>query len=166
MAQKISSCKNLEDQRMLDRPKNKDSKAVFQVTETDLASRTWRVSSKHSISQSSVIHHRHHLQKRTQSCQIVPHVIKILQNLWLIQVEYCIYDKLELTIIIVIWYQVAWLDNFYQHRSKIKAYCKWLYISNVNWSTQSCQIAPHVTKILQNFLFNRVHTSKPIIQSW
>ena len=36
------------------------------------------------ISQLSIVHHLHDLSKNIQSCWIVPHVTKILQNFWLI----------------------------------------------------------------------------------
>ena len=67
-----------------------DSKAVLQAMEANPLSSIWRVSGELSLSQSSVVYHLHDLGKSIQSCQIVPHVTKILQNFWLILIIlYC-----------------------------------------------------------------------------
>ena len=52
-----------------------DSKALLKDIEANAGSRTWRVSDKLSISQSSVVCHLHDLSKSTWSWQIVPYVI-------------------------------------------------------------------------------------------
>ena len=63
----LSNCKNLNDQPRLDRPKIMDSEAVLQATETNLVSRTLRVSGKLNISQCSVVCHLHNFGKNIQS---------------------------------------------------------------------------------------------------
>ena len=55
---------------------------LIQVIESNLVSSTWRISDRLGILQPSVVHHLHNLSKSiNKSCQIVPQVIKILQNL-------------------------------------------------------------------------------------
>ena len=69
-----SGCKNLDDQASSGKPKTMDSKAMLQLSSTQ------RVSGELSISQSSIVSHLHDLDKSISSCQIVPHITKILQN--------------------------------------------------------------------------------------
>ena len=83
-----SSCKNHGDQTRLIRPKTMDFEAVLQVIKANLTSSTLRVSSKLSISWSSLVFHLHNHSKFIQSCQIVSQVTKILQNFWFIWVSY------------------------------------------------------------------------------
>ena len=67
-------------QEILLRPKNMDSETIHQATEPNPAISTLRELDKLGISQSSVRNHLH-ISKGIQSCQIVPHITKILQNL-------------------------------------------------------------------------------------
>ena len=80
-----SGCQNHSDQAKSAKPKNMDSKAILQAWVKNLASSTWRVSGKLSISQSSIVCHFHDLSKSIWSYQILSH-IKILQNFWLTKV--------------------------------------------------------------------------------
>ena len=70
-------CNNLNDQARSGKPKNMDSKAVLKVTKANLASSNLKVSGGFNI-----IHHFHDLSTSIHSYQIVPHVTKILQNLY------------------------------------------------------------------------------------
>ena len=79
MIQEIYSC-YLNNQARSGRPETRNSEAVFQAIESNLASNTRRVSGKLAISQSSVVHHLHDLNKIFQTWQISPHATKILQN--------------------------------------------------------------------------------------
>ena len=65
------------------RPKAVNSKAMLQDIKANMVSNTWRISGKLSISMSSEVCHLHDLSKSNLNSQIVPHVTKILQNLWL-----------------------------------------------------------------------------------
>ena len=56
---------------------------MLQAVEVNLVSSTQGVSGELGISQSSVVCHLNDLGKSIQSCQIVPHATKILQNFWL-----------------------------------------------------------------------------------
>ena len=78
-----TSCKDFKDQAKSDRLKTMDSEAVFQAIEANLVNSTQRVSDELSISQSSMICYLNKLGKNIWSCQIVPHISKILQNFWL-----------------------------------------------------------------------------------
>ena len=81
-----SGYKNLNNQLRSGRPKTIDSKAMLQIIDANPTNKTWRVSGEHSISQSSVVCDLHDVGKNIQSYWIVPHVVKILQNLWLLLV--------------------------------------------------------------------------------
>ena len=59
------------------RPKTTDSGTMHQAIEANLVISTQRVSGKPDISQFSMVHHR---PNHSKSCQIVPHITKILQN--------------------------------------------------------------------------------------
>ena len=61
-------------------------KPLFQATNANSVSSTWKVSGGLSILHSNLIHYFRNLSKSIRSCQIVPHVMKILQNFWLILV--------------------------------------------------------------------------------
>ena len=99
-----SGGKNLDDQTRSGRPKIVDSKAVLKAREANLVSSTWRVSGEFDISPSSVHHYLHDLGQSIQSCQIVPHVTKILQNFWLTQVhENCIASIFEVKKVCLPW---------------------------------------------------------------
>ena len=74
---------NFDDQARLGKPKIIDCKAMLSAVEVNPVISTQRVSGEFGILQSSVVHHFHDYSK---SCPIVPHVTKILQNFWLIQV--------------------------------------------------------------------------------
>ena len=54
--------------------------AMLQAIEANLASRTRRVSSELSISQSSVVCHLHNFHKISQSWWIVPYIAKYYQT--------------------------------------------------------------------------------------
>ena len=73
-------CKNLNNQAKSGRPRSMDSETMLQAIETNLASSTWRVSGELSISQSSLVYYLHDLSKSIHSCQIVPHSIKMMEN--------------------------------------------------------------------------------------
>ena len=79
-------CNNLNDQVRSGKPKSMDSKVVLQAIEANPENRIGRVSGELSITHSSVVCHLHNLSKSIQSCGIVPHIAKILQNFWLTQV--------------------------------------------------------------------------------
>ena len=55
MVQKISCCKNLNNQATLRRPKTMDFKAVFKAREAILVSSTWRVSGELGILRSNMV---------------------------------------------------------------------------------------------------------------
>ena len=76
-----SDCKIFNDQVKSGRPKSEDSKVVLQAIKSNLASSIQRVSDKLGISQPSVVCHIQKLGKNIQNCQIVLHIIKVLQNL-------------------------------------------------------------------------------------
>ena len=74
-------CKNLDDKAKSVRLKTADSEIMLQARQVTL-----RVSGEIdiSISQSSVVSHFHNFGKKSiQSCQIVHHITKTLQNFWL-----------------------------------------------------------------------------------
>ena len=62
--------------------KPSQTKTAFQAIAANLVSSTWRVSGNLGISQSNVGHHLCNLSKSIWSRQIVPHITKILQNLF------------------------------------------------------------------------------------
>ena len=76
----------LNDQRRLGRPKTMHSDDVLQTVAANLVSSTQRVSGKLSISQSRVVPQLHNFGKCIKICWIIPHITKILQNIWLTQV--------------------------------------------------------------------------------
>ena len=67
---------NIDDQGRSGWPKTEYSEALLQtIGENPMDSTQW-VSGKLGISQSSVFHHLHDLDKNIQNCQIVPHVLR------------------------------------------------------------------------------------------
>ena len=76
------ACKHLDNQVSSGRPKTMDSLAMLYAIETNLASGTWRVSGEFHISQSSIVYHLCNLSSSIWRCQIMIHVIKILQNFY------------------------------------------------------------------------------------
>ena len=72
---------SLELQELLSRHKTMDFEAVLRAVEANPACITWRVSVKFGISQSSVVSYLHNLSKKHLDLPIVPHIIKILQNI-------------------------------------------------------------------------------------
>ena len=75
-----SVCQILDDQVRSGRSKTMDSKTMLKANPV---SSTQRVSGKLNISQSSLVCYLYNLSKCIQSCQIAPHVTKMLQNFWL-----------------------------------------------------------------------------------
>ena len=69
-----SVCKNIGDQAKSGRPKTICSEAVLQAREAN------PVSSELATTQSNVVCSLRNLYKNIQSCWIVPHIIRILQN--------------------------------------------------------------------------------------
>ena len=66
-----SGCKNLDNQARSSRPKNVDAEAALLAIEINLLSSTERVSGNLRISQSSLFHHFHNLDKSIQKFQIM-----------------------------------------------------------------------------------------------
>ena len=91
-----SGCTDLDNQARSGRSKTVVSEAIV----ANLVSSTWRVSGKHSITQSSDVHHVHDISKHIQICWITSYITKILQNFWL-TLELC-WSSFEHTIIILI----------------------------------------------------------------
>ena len=58
------------------------NRLVLEATETNLVSRTGRVSGELGITQSSVVCHLHNVSKSIRSRQILPYITKILKNFW------------------------------------------------------------------------------------
>ena len=75
--------KNLDNQTKSGWFKIVDSEAVLEAIKENLVSSTLRVSGEFGISQSSVVCNHLDLSKSMWSCQIKPHVTKILQKFWL-----------------------------------------------------------------------------------
>ena len=65
------------------RPKTTDSEVVLEALEANPVSTNWSVLAKLGISQFSMLCYLHDFGKSIQSCQIVPHITKTLQNYWL-----------------------------------------------------------------------------------
>ena len=79
-----SNYKSFNNQVRTCRLKTINSEAVLHVIEANLMSNFWKISRKLNISLSSVVCHLHNLVKSFQSCWIMHHVHKILQNIWFI----------------------------------------------------------------------------------
>ena len=68
-----------------------DSEARLQAIEANVAIITQWVFGKLNILQSSVVCHIHRLSKSIWNSRTVPHITKIVQNLWLIQIYIYVY---------------------------------------------------------------------------
>ena len=82
-----SGCNNIDDQEKLGRPKIVNSETVFQAIDANPVCSTWKVSGNRCTSQRPQEKYSElrpcDLRKSIQSCRIVLHVTKILQNFWL-----------------------------------------------------------------------------------